>query len=78
MGFDHVEGDQVADPLVKLGRAFEVGEQESQAGDLEPLLDVYRVGSVYVPEDLIGQHPFGRQERPAPAEKLMKLVSGNP
>src|ERR1700719_3454912 len=72
MVFDHVEGDQIADPLVKLGRAFEVGEQESQAGDLEPLLDVYRGGSVYVPEDLFGQHPCCRQERHEDGEKLVE------
>ena len=78
MGFDQIEGDQIADPLVKLRRAFEVGEQEGQAGDLEPLLDVDRVGPVDVSEDLVGQHPFGGQEWPAPAEQLMKLVSGDP
>ena len=64
-----VEGDQVADPLVELGRALEVGEQEGEAGDLQPLVDVERVGAVDVAEGLVGQQALGGQERPALAER---------
>ena len=37
-----VEGDEVADPFVKLGRSAEIGEEEGQAGDLQALVDVER------------------------------------
>ena len=67
----HVEGDEVADPLVQLGRAFEVGEQKSQAGNVEPLIDVDRVGAVDVAEGLVGQEALRGQERPPPPEQLV-------
>jgi hypothetical protein len=47
-----VEGGEIADPLVKLRRAFEVGKQKGQAGDLEPLVDIHRVGAVEVAKHL--------------------------
>ena len=34
MLLDEIEGDEIADALIELGRAFEVGEQEGQAGIL--------------------------------------------
>jgi len=46
-------------PLVELGRALEVGEQEGEAGDLEALVDVDRVGAVEVAERLVGEQPLG-------------------
>ena len=73
-----VEGDQVADPLVELGRALEVGEQEGEAGDLEPLVDVERVGAVDVAEGLVGEQALGGQERPALAEQVVQRVVGDP
>ena len=73
-----VEGDQVADPLVKLGRALEIGEQERQAGDLQPLVDVERVGAIDVAERLVGEQPLGGQERPALAEQVVQRVAGDP
>src|SRR6516165_3371364 len=47
---DEIEGDEVADPSIKLGRAFEVAEQESKAQDLEALADGERVGPVDIAE----------------------------
>ena len=73
-----VEGDEVADPIVEFGRALQVGEQEGQAGDLEPLVEVERVGSVDVAEGLVGQQPLRGQERPAPRQQSMQRVSGDP
>ena len=60
-----VEGHQVADPLVELGRALQVGEQEGEAGDLQALVDVERVGAIDVAEGLVGQQALGGEERPA-------------
>jgi hypothetical protein len=54
MGSDQVKGDQIADPLIELGRALEVGEQESQAGDFEPLFGINRVCAVEITKNLIG------------------------
>src|ERR1700745_2362715 len=52
---DEIEGHEVADPLIKLGRAFEIAEQESKTQDLEALADGERVGPVDVAEGLIGE-----------------------
>jgi hypothetical protein len=38
--------DQIADPGVKLGRAFQVGEQEGEADDFQALIDCERVGAI--------------------------------
>ena len=73
-----VVGDEIADPLVELGRALEVGEQEGEAGDLQPLIDVERVGAVDVAEGLVGEQPLGGEERPAPAEQIVQRVAGDP
>ena len=72
-----IEGDEVADPLVELGRAAEVGEQEGQAGDLQPLVDVERIGAVEVAERLVGEQPLGREEGPAAAEQVVQRVAGD-
>ena len=32
-----IEGDEVANTFIKLGRAFEIAEQESKAQDLQAL-----------------------------------------
>jgi hypothetical protein len=71
-----VEGGEIADPLVKLGRAFEVGKQKGQAGDLQPLVDIDRVRAVEVAKHLVSQEPLGGQKWPPSAEKLVELVSG--
>ena len=73
-----VVGDEVADALVELGRAFEIGEQEGQAGDLQALVDVERVGPVDVAERLVGEQALGGQERPALAEQVVELVPRDP
>ena len=77
MPLHQIEGDEIANPLVELGRAFEVGEQERQAGDLQPLVDVERVGAVDVAESLVGQEPLGGEEALAAAEQLVKVVAGD-
>src|SRR5579859_5452860 len=58
-----VERGDVADPLIEHGRALEVGEKEGEAGNLEALLGVERVGAVKVAEGLVGQQPLSAQER---------------
>ena len=73
-----IVGDDVADPLVELGRAFEVGEQERQAGDLQPLIDVERVGAIDVAERLVGEQQLRGQERPPLAEQVVQRVAGDP
>ena len=70
MAAHEIVGDKVADPLVELGRALEIGEQEGQAGDLEALIDVERVGAVDVAEGLVAEQALRRQERPALAEQV--------
>ena len=72
-----IEGGEIADPLVQRGRALEVGEQEGQRGDLQPLVDVEIVGLEDVAEGLVGQHPLGGEERLALADQLMQRVGGD-
>ena len=50
----HVEGGKVANPLIEFHRALEVGEQEGEAGDFEPLVNVKRSGPIDVAEGLVG------------------------
>src|SRR6516165_5468782 len=52
---DEIEGDEVADPVIERGRAFEIAEQKSQAQDLEALADGECVGPVDVAKGLIGE-----------------------
>ena len=68
-----IVGDDVADPLVERGRALEVGEQERQARDLQPLIDVERVGAIDVAERLVGEQPLRGQERPPLAEQIVQV-----
>ena len=60
MAAHEIEGDEIADPVVKLGRALQVGEQESEAGDLEALLDVERFGAIEVAKRLVGERRASR------------------
>ena len=60
-----IEGDQIAHAIIEFRRALEVAEQESQADDLETLVDGERVRPVEIAEGLIGQQPLRRQDRPA-------------
>ena len=78
MRLHEVERDEVADPLVERGRALQVGEQEGEAGDLQALVDVERVGPVDVAEGLVGEQALRGQERLAPAEQLVQRVAGDP
>src|SRR5512139_2372272 len=50
-----IVGDNSADTVIKRGRALEVGGEEGEAGNLEPLVDVKRVGSIDVAKGLIAQ-----------------------
>ena len=43
-----IEGDEIADTFIKLGRAFEIAEQESKAQDLQARANGYGVGPVDV------------------------------
>ena len=70
-----IERGEIADPFVQRGGALEVGEQERQRGDLQPLIDVEVVGLEDVAEGLVGQHPLGGQERLALADQMMERVA---
>src|SRR5262249_49947898 len=59
-------------------RALEIGEQESEACYLEPLIWVERVGVIKITKCLIGEESFRGKERPPPAEKMMKRIAGDP
>src|SRR6202521_3333344 len=52
---DEIEGDEVTDALIERSGVLEIGEQESQAQDLEALADRERFGPVGVAEGLIGE-----------------------
>ena len=67
-----IECGEIADPLIQRRRALEVGEQEGLRRDLEPLIEVKIVGLEDVAEGLVRQHPFGGEERSAPAEQIVK------
>ena len=69
---------KVADPLIKRGRALEVGEQEREARDLEPLVHVERIGAIDVAKRLVREQTIGRQERLPLAEQVMQHVAGDP
>jgi hypothetical protein len=75
---DEVIGHEIADALVELGRALEIGEQEREAGDLEALIDVERIGAVDVAEGLVGEEPLGRQKRLAAPQHVMEHGVGDP
>lgn len=57
-----IEGSEIANALVKFGRASEVREEEGQAGDFQSLIHVERVGLVDIPKRLIRQESFGGEE----------------
>jgi len=73
-----IVGDEIADTLVERGRALKIGEQEGEACDLEPLIDIERVGAKDVAKCLVGEETLRRNERLALAEEMMKRVAGNP
>ena len=75
---DEVERDEVAHPLIEFGRTSEIGEQKRQAGDLQTLIDIDRVGAVEVAKYLVGQQPLCGQERLAPAQKLIEPFRRDP
>ena len=55
-----IEGGEIADPLVERGRASEVGEQDGQARDLEPLLGIERPAAIEIAERLIAEQRASR------------------
>jgi hypothetical protein len=61
-----------------VSRSLEIGEQEPEAGDVEALIDVERIGAIDVVECLVCEQALCRQERLAPAEKVMERVPGDP
>ena len=72
-----IKRSEIADPLIQRGRALQIGEQEGQRGDLEPLVDTEIVGLVDVAKRLVGQHPLGGEERLPIAQQMMQAVGGN-
>jgi hypothetical protein len=65
---DEIEGNEITDPGIKFGRAFEVAEQESKAQDLETLADGERIGPIDVAEGLIGEEALRGKYRLAPLQ----------
>src|SRR5258705_3282813 len=55
---DEIECNEVAYPLIELGRVLEIAEKEGKAQDLEALSDGQRVGLIDVAESLIGEQPL--------------------
>src|SRR5260370_34037994 len=53
MSLDQIIGDQIAHSLIKLGRALQVGEEESETGYFESLRDIERIGAIDVAERLV-------------------------
>src|SRR5712692_3981728 len=53
MRSDEIKGNQVTNTLIELGGTSEIGKQECQAGDLQALIDIDRVGAVDIAKDLI-------------------------
>src|ERR1700710_419885 len=73
-----IERGEIADAFVQRGGALEVGEQERQRRDLEPLVDVEIVGLVDVAKGLVGEHALGGQDRFALAQHFMQRIAGDP
>src|SRR5215831_8330164 len=78
MLIDEIERDEVANTFIKLGRASEVAEQESEAQDLQALANSQGVGPVDVAEGLIGEEAFCGQYGLAPLQKVVQRLVGNP
>ncbi len=75
---DEIVGDEIADPLIKRGGALEIGEEEREARDLEPLIDIEDVGAIDVAKRLVGQEALCGEERLALAEQVMEPIAGDP
>src|SRR5262249_1207518 len=71
---DEIEGDEVADPVIERGRAFEIAEQKSQAQDLEALADGEGVGPVDVAKGLIGEEALGVENGLASLEEAVQRL----
>src|SRR5262249_50060770 len=76
MGPHEIKGGKVADALIKLRRAAQIGEKKSEAGDLQSLIDVDRVCPIDVAERLVGKQALRRQEGSAIVQQRMKRVVG--
>jgi len=70
-----IVSDQITYALIECRRALEIGEQESEAGDLEPLIGVERVGVIKIAKCLIGEESFRGKERPPLAEQRVQLLA---
>src|SRR5262249_59462795 len=75
---DEIEGDEVADPVIERGRAFEIAEQNSQAQDLEALADGECVGPVDVAEGLIAEEALRVENGFASLEELVQRLIHDP
>jgi hypothetical protein len=75
---DEIEGNEITDPGIKFGRAFEVAEQESKAQDLETLADGERIGPIDVAEGLIGEEALRGKYRLAPLQKVLQRLVRHP
>src|ERR1700756_1894948 len=73
-----IEGDEVADTIIKLGRASEVAEQESEAQDFQALANGQGVGPVDVAERLIGEEALCGEYGLASLQKGVQRLVGNP
>ncbi len=71
-------GREIADPFIELRRALQIGEQESQAGDLQALVDVERVGAIEIAKCLVREQAVRRQERSSPTQHGVQFVACDP
>src|SRR5438552_10567611 len=78
MFVDEIEGDKVADTFIKLGRAFEIAEQESKTQDFEALADGERVGPVDIAEVLVGEEALRGEYGLASLQKIVQRLVRHP
>jgi hypothetical protein len=74
MRTNQIEGCEIADTFVKRRRTLEIGEQESQRGDLQTLVDIEIVGLVDVAECLVAEDALRGDERLALADQVVERV----
>src|SRR5207248_10752473 len=73
-----IKRDEIPHLFMKLRRTFQMGKEEGEARDLEPLVDGEGIGAINITESLIGEEALRGQKRTARAEKMVKFVTSNP
>ena len=70
---DEVEGGEIAHAVVERRRAHEIGEENRQIGDPEPLLGIEGGVAVKITERLVAEHPVRGQKRSATVHERIHL-----